>query len=111
MAVLKDKDLLITLKQRKACELAALNLLSLESTTKDQLHQSISSIPIYNPGFPVQTASLVGAPYTVMQYPWIPVLPSVWEGPGDIISSAVKCSSAIQALREDLHDLIMIDRD
>lgn len=111
MAVLKDKDLLITLKQQKACDLAALNLLSLESAMEDQPHQSISSIPTYNPGFPVQTDSPVGTPSAVIQYPWIPVLPSVWEDTDGIISSAAKCSSAIQALREDLHDLIMIDRD
>lgn len=110
MAVLKDKDLLITLKQQKACDLAALDILSLGSAMKDQLGQSISSIPTYTPGFAFQTASPVGTP-AVIQYPWIPVLPSVWEDTDGIISSAVKCSSAIQALREDLHDLIMIDRD
>lgn len=136
MAALKDKDLLIRLKQQKAGESVELSPSSLESSIKGQLHQPIFSTPACNPGPPTQTtppwaqgsSPLViqnpwaqGSPPLVIQTPW--ALPSVWGDMGDICVTgpvqeskfttynAVKSASVIQLLREDLHDLIMVDYD
>lgn len=130
MAALKNKDLLIKLKQQKAGESVELSPLSLESSIKGQLHQPISSTTTYNHGPPIQTTSpwaQKSSPWAqessspVIQDPW--VLPPVWGNMGDICVTgpvqeskfttynAVKSASVIQVLREDLHDLIMVDYD
>lgn len=131
MAALKDKDFLIRLKQQKAGESVELSPSSLESST----YQPISSTPTYNRGPPTQTTPpwAQGSPPLVIQTPWAQgssplvqnpwALPSVWGDMGDICVTrpvqesrfttynAVKSASVIQLLREDLHDLIMVDYD
>lgn len=118
MAVLKNKSLLIRLKQLKAGESVSYGPLSLESAMNNQ-HHTLSSIPTH----PESPTSLVfQASPTVIQRPWAPVLQPVWDMDGICttgsvretkitIPNSVQSAYVIRALREDMHDLVMIDDD
>lgn len=124
MAVLKDKPLLVRLKQLKAGESVAYSPWSLESAVNDQQHHTLSSIPPYYPGSPIPTISpaLQTSP-TVIQQPWAPVLQPVWEymnsvcatGPAQetkiTIPNSVKSANNIRMLPGDMPDVVMIDDD
>lgn len=124
MAVLKDKPLLVRLKQLRAGESVTYSPRSLESAVNDQQHHTLTSIPAYYPGSPIPTIS--PAPQTspaVIQQPWAPVSQPVWEdmdgacatGPAQetkiTITNSVKSANIIRMSRGDMPDVVMIDDD
>lgn len=124
MAVLKDKPLLIILKQLKAGESVTNSRQSLESATNDQQHHTLSSIPPYFPGSP--TPTILPASQTspiIIQQPWAPVLQPAWENMDGICATApvqetkintpnsVRSANIIRMLRGDMPDVVMIDDD
>lgn len=117
MAVLQDKDLLVTLKQLKADKLGAFNPSFPKLALSGHLNSTpyLAAMPCPGPALPA-----IWTPPTVVRGPWVPPVREYIDGttttrfvrePEVTISSAVQSASFIQALREDINDLMMADKN